>query len=427
MNIGREIITYAIHQGELRPFLDAGLTRDWMTSKEDLTRLSIFVSAGSDDDRAYRWLLEHWARHRKVPSEAQFLENFPAYRFSASGMAVTEILELAHDAICYQLAAETTDALVQLLEDNQPASLSGVITRAARELRKTSTSLRATLWDDPGITVDELIARSHFDGIFTGVDDLDHQFNGYQPGNFIGYVGRAKAGKTWALLLSALDSWHRGRKVLFVTVEMTDTEISDRLNAMGALIELTKLQQGNLHKDKRQVDRLTEFRKEMSDYDSSFTIIQPEGVCTASTIEALIEQYEPDVCYIDGFYFLTDEETKKGGGTWEGQDNLARDLKILAKDYKLVIITSTQVREKQLGSRKAEIDDTATMGGTALNMYTDMLWTINSDGEGIITIAQSRTRTVDIHRIKGKWDWSTTVFNVLEEEDDGPGELRTDL
>lgn len=426
MNIGREIVSYILNTGDLRPFLDAGLTREWMTSKEDLTRSSIFISDGSIDDRAYTWLLEHWDRHHKIPSAEQFDENFPAYRFSVNGMVVSEILELAHDAICLQVAAVTTDKLQQLLEDKQPAALSGVITRAARELRSTSTSLRATLWDDPGITVDELIERPRFEGIFTGVDELDRQFNGYQPGNFIAYVGRAKAGKTWALLLSALDSWHRGKKILFVTVEMTDTEISDRLNAMGARIELTKLQQGVLSKDKRQVGRLAEFREEMGDYESSFTIIQPEGICTAGTIETLIERYEPDVCYIDGFYFLTDEETKKGGGNWEGQDNLARDLKILAKDYKIVIITSTQVREKQLGSRKADVDDVSTMGGTALNMYTDMLWTINA-GDGIITISQSRTRTVDIHRVKGKWDWSATVFNVMEEDDYGTDEIRTDL
>lgn len=417
MNLGKEILSYIDRTDEVKPFLDAGFTSEWMNSKDDLTRLSIFP-AGSEEDHAYRYILDHWSKHRKYPGNQLFLENFPSFRFSVSGMSASEILEQAYIAIHDQVYAELTDTLQDILAGEIPQD-DGLtaIARAIRKLREAASGMRVTQWDDPGADVDGLIHREITEGIRTGIPDLDRQFMGWQPGNLIVFIGRPKAGKTWTLLQSAVDSWHRGHRVLFITVEMTDAEISDRLNAMGARIPLTQLQMGKLHEHPAYEKRLREFREEMGDYDPSFIILQPQGACTAADIEAAIDKHGADVVYIDGFYFLTDEVTGKTGGNWEGQDALAKALKTIAMDRAIPVVTTTQVREKQIISRKADLDDVATMGGTALTMFSDMLFTINVDEEGTITICQSRTRTVSIQRIRGRWDWATTMFNVLEEDD----------
>jgi HAE1 family hydrophobic/amphiphilic exporter-1 len=59
--------------------------------------------------------------------------------------------------------------------------------------------------------------------------------------------------------------------------------------------------------------------------------------------------------YVDGFYFMLDRQTGKNGGSWEGHDNLAREMKELAMRREIPVIVTHQVREKQLTGKKGEM------------------------------------------------------------------------
>ena len=118
---------------------------------------------------------------------------------------------------------------------------------------------------------------------------------------------------------------------------------------------------------------------------------------------------------------MQDTETKKSGGSWEGHDNLAKDMKYLAMKRKIVMVTSTQVRGKQLSGKAKAIDNDAMMGGTSLAMWSTMVLGVNIDDSDheVHTINNTASRMGYLPTVQGIWDWDTCTFEVIEDDEVG--------
>lgn len=410
MLLGREIVASVLREQNIKPFQNAGLTADSLNDPESLT---IFTDKDRD---AYRFLLSHWSKHKKTPSLDLFQLSFPtaSYRIPNTKYTTDELLELVDEdraRIASELAAME---IAEAVEEGRYADAEEAARAYAQRIRNARVSKDLHLaWDDPEYDIEVDIARVIHEGVFTGINEIDCEFAGFQPGSLITYLGRAKAGKTSFALKSAIDAWQRDKKVLFLTVEITARGVFDRLNAFSSGISYGDLVKGELvHGDK---DALREFRTDLEGTDQNFNIVQPTSRYTLTDLEYDIERYQPDVVFVDGFYFLIDRNTGGSGGTWEGHDNLARELKEIALRSNIVVITTHQVREKQLGSKRGKgIDDHAIMGGTGLIMASDMVLGFDIDDQGINTVNCTRSRTGYLHTVKGRWDWNRCVFLVTE-------------
>ena len=430
MNLGREIVACALREGTIKPFTDAGITDEWLISPDDLSRGAIF---GVDDLDAYRTLLRHWNGHGKLPSLDMFRLSHPAaaYRLPDTAYTTAELVEVfEEDRQRYITQVGMADIAEMVGADDTKGALA-VMERVAKMVRASRRSAGICLvWDGRDYDLDGRIARKTEPGVLTGIPELDSQFPGFQPGNLICYLGRAKAGKTSFLILSALHAFLGNddtvaRRVMIVTVEISADGVADRLDAFGAGVGLTKYAAGELAawENKAQADRLRSWRQKHVDaYDGGYmNIVQPAGGYTVTDLEYDVDQYQPDVVYVDGFYFMTDRLTGKNGGSWEGHDNLAREMKELAMRRNIPVITSHQVREKQLtGKKGAGIDDGAMMGGTGLIMAADMVLGIDADdnpdgNQKVHTISCTRSRTGYLRTVKGTWDWQTSTFTVSAE------------
>ena len=158
--------------------------------------------------------------------------------------------------------------------------------------------------------------------------------------------------------------------------------------------------------------KIREFRATCT--DEAFKIIQPTRAYTVTELEADIDRHQPDVVYIDGFYFMTDRETGKRGGNWEGHDGLSGELKALGLARRLPVIITHQVREKQIHGKKGKgIDDGAMMGGTGIIMAADMVLGADIDDDKTHTISCTRSRLRYLDTIYGKWDWSVCAFSEV--------------
>lgn len=410
MNLGRELVASAFRERTLRPYIEAGIDEEYLI---DTAAAAIFTDRDRD---AYRNLLAHWQVHKKVPSLDMFRLSFPegAYRLPKSDYTVGELLELFDEDYTRYASEYAAMDIADAVEAGDYDNAVDVMLSQARKIRNARISTNIHLrWDDDAVDVEAKIHREVTEGIFTGIPEIDECFPGFQPGNLITYLGRAKAGKTSHLLLSALDAWHRDKRVLFLTVEITADGVSDRLDAFGAKISYADYSRGEMtHPDK---DALRAFRKDLGGYDQNFIVVQPQSKYTLSDLEYDIDRYEPDAVFVDGFYFLIDRNTGKPGGSWEGHDNLARELKDLALRHNITILTTMQVREKQLGSKRGQgIDDGAIMGGTGLIMASDMVLGFDADDHGLNTINCTRSRTGYLPTIRGRWNWNTCTFMVTE-------------
>lgn len=414
MNLGRELVACALREQTLRPFIEAGINHDWLTDQDDVSRAAIF---DTEDMGAWATLLRYHDEHGKMPSLDMFQRSHPAesYRLPESGYTPDELLSIFRSDRRRFLTQVAASDIADLIGDDRIDDAITMMDHALRVIRETYAAKSIVVdWDGPDYDVEARIHREVKQGVMTGIPALDSQFYGYQPGNLICYLGRAKAGKTSFALLSALRAWEDGRRVLFLSFEIaagklpSEPGIADRLDCFGAGIDLIHYMMGELTRHEQEA--LRDFRKTCT--DQAFRIIQPTTRYTVTDLEADIERYRPDVVYIDGFYFMVDRETGKTGAHWEGHDNLAGDLKTIGMTRMLPIIITHQVREKQLTGKKGKgIDDGAMMGGTGIIMFADMVLGVDADEDGLRTVSCTRSRLKYLDTIHGTWDWSDCTFN----------------
>ena len=419
INIGREVVSNILRGKEpaLKQFLEAGFDLEWLTDENDLSRAAIF---NETDLQAYTFIIRHFLEKRAVPTTAYFQYSYPAeaYRLSNSGMTTAEILYLAkEDRLRVNLEVSGSEFADRMDAGEYPEAAE--VLRAAAKVRDARESSVHVVWDSDEWDYEARINRKVQQGVVTGIPELDAGFMGWQPGDLVCYLGRPKAGKTSCLLLSALATYQElEKKILFVTVEVAAGDdvqrpgIADKLDAFNAGISYNDYARGALNDGGRAAEKLVASRERLGS-PQEFHIVQPTGTYTILDLENDIERFEPDVVYVDGFYLMTDTTTGKSGGNWEGHDNLARVMKFMAARRNLVIITSMQVRGKQLSGKKKDIDNDAMMGGTGLVMWSTMVLGVNIDEEhSMHTINCTASRIGYLPTIHGTWDWDTCAFQV---------------
>lgn len=414
MNLGLELVACALREQTLRPFIEAGLTWDYLLDELDKSSKAVF---GAEDYHAWTTLLDHWEKHSKVPSPDLFRRSFPeeAYPLPKTSYTPAELLDIwrgDRQSYLIQLAATDVATLVQQGDHQGATDLLALFHRLITRVHENPSII--VDWDGKDYDVEARIHREITQGVLTGLPGMDCQFYGFQPGNLICYLGRAKAGKTSFALLSAMRAWEDGKRVLFLSFEIaagklpSEPGIADRLDCFGAGIDLGHYMMGQL--TRQEQDQLRDFRTTCT--DSAFRIIQPTSRYTVTELEADIDDFSPDVVYVDGFYFMHDRVTGKPGSNWEAHDNLANELKRIGMVRMVPVIITHQVREKQLhGKKGAGIDDSAMMGGTAIIMYADMVLGVDVDDEHVRTISCTRSRLKYLDTIHGTWDWSDCTFH----------------
>lgn len=435
MILGREIVARVLQTKNIRPYLEAGLDTEFMSDNLNPAYASVFT--GQDID-AWTTILRHFEKYTKVMDTSLFRRSFPpeSYRLVEPSFDDRELVDLAKNAISmYETQVGTTEAQ-RYVEAGDPRKAAEIMMATARKvLHQQSEAAITVSWDRNDFNLEERLTVEREPGPGFGIEELDKHFAGSQPGQLFSLIGRKKAGKTTFLLQSAYHAWYgrkgfagqedlEPRRVMFISTEVPEEDIRDMLTCYGAgvnpgpYLSSTK----NFRLSRADEDKLRAYWKtEMETGSEAFSIVQPISRFTINDLEYEMEKFEPDIVYIDGFYFLTDAQTGRSpGSSWEAHDNMAKDLKNLAMRDRIPVWVTHQAREKQLGKAGDGFHDTAMMGGTGLGMASDMVFTIDKGEDRVVTITNTAARRGYLPKIKGEWDYDTFEFRAYEasEEDE---------
>lgn len=437
MILGREIVARVLQTKNIRPYLDAGLDLQFMGDTANPAYASVFT--GQDID-AWTTILRHFEKYAKVMDVTLFRRSFPpeSYRLVEPSFDDRELVDLAKNAISmYETQVGTTEAQ-RYVEAGDPRRAAEIMMETARKvLHQQSESAISVSWDRPDFDLEDRISTVRAAGPGWGIDELDAHWAGSQPGQLVALVGRKKAGKSTFLLQSAYHAWYGRnefgnqealdpRRVMFISTEMPEEDIRDMLVCYGAGVNPGPYLASTKHfrLSPQDEDKIREFwKREMATGAEAFNVVQPISKFTVTDLEYEIEKFEPDIIYIDGFYFMTDMATGRNpGSSWEAHDNLARDLKNLAMRNRIPVWVTHQAREKQLGTAGGGFHDTAMMGGTGLGMAADNVFTIDKGEDRVVTIKHTSGRRGNLPTVKGEWDYDVFEFRAYsaseEDEDD---------
>jgi len=166
-------------------------------------------------------------------------------------------------------------------------------------------------------------------------------------------VAPPSVGKSLFLVNQAVESLMEGRKVLYISLEMSEDKIAQRFDSVMTLINQRKLS----IKQKVLLERLEVFKNK---FPGGNLIIKefPTGVATVSTIRSLLSQLQnfegfvPDLLIVDYLELLG---CNREGPEYQVQEMLARELRGLAVEHKMLVWTATQTNRQ--GARVNIITD----------------------------------------------------------------------
>lgn len=249
-------------------------------------------------------------------------------------------------------------------------------------------------------------------GISTGIDKLDYIIKGLQPKQLITLIARTGLGKTWTLVKVAAHAQLNGYRVLFLTTEMSEEQIEDRLEAM-----LIGLMYGNFNYNKFKSGLLDKEQEDMYyaflDRKEKLEPLIIESATGVSNVNAKIDQHQPDLVLVDSAYLMEDD--RGSDQDWLRVAHITRDLKSLAKSKKLPIFINSQADANTSIKTGPELSNIGF--SKAIGQDSDVVLALSQDEE------MREDREMDIKVLKqregmtGKvtlnWDFSSMNFDAI--------------
>jgi replicative DNA helicase len=196
-------------------------------------------------------------------------------------------------------------------------------------------------------------------GIKTGLPGFDNYLPaGITPGQLGVFLAYPGIGKSWLSLYFAVQAWKQGRSPLVISLEMSETEVRNRVfTIMGeGLWSHRQLSAGNV-----ELDDLRKWHKRHLEGKPEFHIISNDsgGEVTPSVIRGKIDQYKPDLVIVD--YLQLMSPNSKSDSEVVRMKNLSRELKLLAISDEIPIIAISSATPDDV----TKLDTVPTLGQTS--------------------------------------------------------------
>lgn len=366
----------------------------------------------NDEDReVFEFIRAHWAEHGQVPASVTVKYNFPQYEIIRVKEPYEYYLSEVRRRRKYGLLFEAVALGTEALENDDVEEASSLLAEGLMRAQIEVSELRDTniieTWERRLTTYREWkqFGRT-LRGIPSGFPTIDDGTRGFQDGQLITFVGAPKAGKSWMMLKMAMAAHDFAKTPLFIGFEMSNEEQEARYDALAAEVSYTRLLKGTFTPE--EDEKLERAMRRRKSGDPFIFSADPEG-STVSAVAAKIEQYDPDIVFIDGVYMMDDEgKEAHPRGTPQALTNITRALKRLAQKRKIPIVISTQVLLWKL-NRKTGIDEGAIGYTSSFIQDSDIVLGVETVGDDpnspLKRLKVVLGRTVPKFEVQLHWNW----------------------
>lgn len=417
MDVEQRLISKILLAADLVPVMEAKITTDFFN--DDYHR------------EAFGWIREYYNEYGEVPTAKIFKAEFPDYEL----IRVEEPYQVYIDEVRKRRKFELTYDMVQRavvhLEEDDTDGVLNVVSAGVRQIGTEVSVLRdinlVENWENRLEDYERLEnLEGGLRGVPTGFSSIDKVLSGLQPEQLVTFIAEPKAGKSTLLMQMAI-SVHEFKKVpLFISFEMSADEQWARHDAMRAGINHHSLITGNLTKKEKKLLRAS--LKRIRNEQPFFLSTDISSATTISGIQAKIEQYEPDVVFIDGIYLMDDEEGEAKGSA-QALTNLTRGMKRLAQKARVPIVCTTQVLTWKFSRRKGLTAD-AIGYSSSFAQDSDVILGVENmeDEDDLKKVRVVMARSAPKRTILIRWDWKNMDFTEIDDDyDEEEGEGGVDV
>lgn len=406
MNHESKLLGRVIQERKANYLFEKGINESWFHSPED--------------KKLFKFVQHHFANYSETPSLDVIKENFPSYEIPVVEDSLDYLVDRLVDERRKAIVVSTlSDAIENLENKKDHEEALNALTRGFARIETEGLSRT----NDIEITKAAAHAKEEYErrknnpgllGYSTGFPTMDETTAGMQAGQLIFIVAPPKTGKSTVALQMAATNHLNGLRPMFLSFEMNNEEQKLRYYAIRARVSHHRLRTGTLTDEEearfyQKVDAIQRMDEEMFFVDSA------NGV-TVSSVASKIQNFKPDIVYVDGTYLMIDEE---GAEAYNQQmTNITRALKRLAQKANVPIVATTQVLNWKM--RKGQVTADAIGYSSSFHQDADVIFGLQREDE---MVDDTRTLKVIANRNGGykevalAWNWENGLFREIDETD----------
>ncbi len=256
-------------------------------------------------------------------------------------------------------------------------------------------------------------------GLPTGFADVDSTMGGLHPGELVILAARPRMGKTSMAVQLATHNAKRGRRVLFVSLEMSAAELTTRAICSQAGVDANRVRTGNL--DDNDMAAISEAAQSL--FDASLTIVDRPGGMTVAEIRRLARQVQKrdglELLIVDYLQLLDPADPR--APRQEQVAAMARRLKGLARELNIPVVCLAQLNRQaeSKGSNRPQLSHLRESG--AIEQDADVVMFIHreevyrpndSDVRGKADLFVAKNRNGPARDFQLEFDAMTTTFRT---------------
>ncbi len=373
--------------------------------------------------KAFRFIQQHQTQYGKVPSIETFKKKFPTIELAQINgeYSTGETMQFWCDQLREKKKHNTiVDALDEVLDKiNEDLDTEGAYNIIKKLVLQVENELilsdRIKINEDTYKRKEDYKKRQKsggMTGIPSFIDEWDKLLGGYNNGELITFMGFTGLGKSWLEIIQAVQQAKNGYRVLFFTTEMSTKMVFRRIDAVWNSLNYTRFRKGQLLPDEEK--RYFQYLEEMENTpDEEVMLVVEQATGGVSQISAKIDQYNPDIVYVDGAYLLEDEEGEEDN--WAGMVRIWRGLHRLCLAKDIPIVVTTQSKDEQGASLKSMSFAKAIANESDVVAVLEQDEQMKNDKE--IMLKPLKIREGDNMRIvMMNWDFDEMKFNSIYSE-----------
>lgn len=396
---------------------DNGITKEYFTEYPD----------------EFEFIQEHIQEYKQVPDIETFVSKFQDF----SVLDVTE----------------SDDYLINSIQEEYLYSKSVPVIKKAAELLKSDANEASRYLQTELVNltpkyktpaVDIIHSKSRLDVfkeklknkdnwfIPTGFPELDDIVGGWQQGEeYIVIVARTGNGKSWVAVKMMQHAWKMGKRVGYISPEMSPDKIGYRFDTLNHNFSNRALVRGDANNVDEQ--KYENYIEGLSNSDNVFLVSTPADFnkqITVSKLKTYIIQNNLDIIAIDGITYMTDERYKRGDNKTTSLTNISEDLMGLSCELKipiLVVVQSNRGGVKDSETATPGLEDIRDSDGISHN--ATKVFALKQKGEDGLIIEIKKHRDGQFGgKLTYLWDIDKGEFTWLasgeDEADDSKKEER---
>jgi replicative DNA helicase len=310
------------------------------------------------------FIRDYYEKNQSVPPLNIVKQKFSDFNYSDEvGSTKHHLDELRSDYLNDGLRTMLRAAAQDLQDGKSTDALNTLINETAN-LKKATADIRdldVTDVDD-AVAYFEQLKKAKEDGvsgIYTGLPGFDNYLPaGITPGQFGVLLAYPAIGKSWMSLYFAVQAWKNGRSPLIVSLEMTESEVRNRIFTIigQGIWSHRKLSSGQV-----EIDMFKKWAKKELDGKPPIHIISNDGIgeVSPSVLRGKIDQYKPSIVFIDYINLMTSNQRTENEVV--KMKNLSRELKLLAISEQIPIIAISSATPDDV----TDMNSVPTLGQTS--------------------------------------------------------------